>query len=133
MVCKMLFFDYKDSTDLFFEKNKLENFDIKFFKEALNNETVNNLSSNDLEYTNSLSIGENSKITPDILNKFRNLRVITTRTNNYSHIDIASCIDKNIAVVNVEHYDPNSPYYNLNQSFKGVTSVLCGCKEYRVV
>ena len=36
MACKMLFFDYRKPEEHFFKKHKLENFDIKFFEESLN-------------------------------------------------------------------------------------------------
>ncbi|MBP3820050.1 hypothetical protein J6G99_00195 [bacterium] len=133
MVCKMLFFDYSDNEKSFFKKNKADNYDIKFFNFSLNEKTLNKLNIEDIELANSINISNNSKINNNILKNFKNLRVIATRSKNVDHIDLKSCINRNIAVVNVEDYKENAPLYNLNISIKGITNTLCGCKEYRIV
>ena len=50
MVCKMLVFDFKEAEKLFFEKNKLENFDVKLLPYSLNKKTINTLLPEDLEH-----------------------------------------------------------------------------------
>ena len=132
MVCKILFFDYKESDKPYFDKNPLDNFEIKFIENSLNNDK-NMLSSEECEKTTAISVDTNSKISRDVIEKFKNLRVIATRSKDFSHIDIPYCVERNIAVVNVEDYKPDCDYYNLNATFKGITAVLCGAKEYRVV
>ncbi len=104
MSCKMLFFDYRESEKKFFEQHKFENYDIKFFTESLNDETINMLSEEDFEQTMIISVFISSKVTNDIISKFKNLRVISTRSTGYDHIDLNSCINKNIALINVESY-----------------------------
>ena len=133
MVCKILFFDLKPSEKLFFEKKPLDNYCIKFFETSLNEDSVNNLSDDDLYETGVISIGINSKITRSIVEKFKNLRVISARSKEYNHIDFSVCIDKNIAVVNIEEYMPNRDSYNLNIVFNSITSVLCGDKQFRII
>lgn len=133
MVCKMLFFNYKDSLKPFFEKNPLENFQITFIKENLNEQILDLLRDENFETAVAVSIDENSRVSDKILDKFKNLRVVATRSKNYEHIDLNYCIQKNIAVVNVENYKPDSEYFNLNSSFRAITSVLCGDKSCRVI
>ncbi len=108
MVCKMLLFDYRDSEKKFFETNKYENFDIKFFKESLNEETLNKLNQEDLEKTLAISVFTTSLITPEIIDKFKNLRIISTRSTGYNHIALEPCVEKNIALINVESYGSSS-------------------------
>ena len=133
MSCKMLYFNYNDCAKIFFEKNKFYNFDIKFLKNNLTSTSVKNLNDEDLEYTNVLNIDSESKITSEVLEKFRNLRIIVTRTKDVKHIDLKSCLNRNIAVVNIEDYKKDSPLYNIKMSLKCATETLCGCKEYRII
>lgn len=104
MSCKMLFFDYRDSEKKFFEQHKFENYDIKFFTESLNEETIGMLSEEDFEKTMIISVFISSNVTNSIISKFKNLRVISTRSTGYDHIDLNSCINKNIALINIESY-----------------------------
>lgn len=104
MSCKMLFFDYREAEEEFFKNNQFDSFDIKFLKESLNELTVCNLSEDDLENTMIISVFSSSKINDNVISKFKNLRVISTRSTGYDHIDINCCIQKNIALVNVDSY-----------------------------
>ncbi|MCM1339909.1 MAG: hypothetical protein NC191_09590 [Muribaculaceae bacterium] len=104
MVCKMLFFDYRDSEEKFFENNKFDNFDIKFFSESLNEDTLSLLTEEDFENTLIISVFINSNVHESIINRFKNLRVISTRSTGYDHIDVNSCMQKNIALINIESY-----------------------------
>ena len=56
MAIKMLIFDFRDSEKKFFENNKFEDFDITFFKESLNEESVKNLTDEQLEQTAIISV-----------------------------------------------------------------------------
>lgn len=108
MSCKMLFFDFRETEKAYFERNNLDNFEIKFFKESLNEETVNNLSEEDLENTMAISVFITSEITQEVVDKFKNVRIITTRSTGYDHIDLKACREKNIALINVEKYGNTS-------------------------
>lgn len=99
---KMLIFDFRESERDFFAQNELLDFDITFFKEPLNEKTE--LSEELLNETVVISVFTTSEITEKVLEKFKNLRIISTRSTAYSHIDINYCIKYNIAVVNVEEY-----------------------------
>lgn len=108
MSCKMLFFDYRESEKKFFEQHKFENYDIKFFTESLNEETITSLEEKDFEETMIISVFIASKVTGEIISRFKNLRVISTRSTGYDHIDLNPCINKNIAIINVESYGHSS-------------------------
>ena len=133
MACKMLFFDYKESDGLYFEKNEQLNFEIKFLKNSLNKKTVKDLSDDDLEQTSALSVYTPSLLSADVINEFPNLRIISTRSKEYKHIDLKSCLERNIAVLNVETVDKSNEFHVLQSSIKAITGVLCGCKENRIV
>lgn len=104
MSCKMLFFDYRESEEKFFQENNFENYDIKFFKESLNESTLGLLTEEDFEKTMIISVFITSTIDSKIVEKFQNVRVISTRSTGYDHICINSCRNKNIALLNVDAY-----------------------------
>lgn len=104
MACKMLFFDYRKPEEHFFKKHKFENFDIKFFEESLNESTLNLLTEEDFENTMIISVFISSTIDENIISRFKNLRVISTRSTGYDHICINSCVNKNVTLLNVDSY-----------------------------
>lgn len=99
---KMLFFDLRDSEKDFFNNNSFTDFDITFKKEAL---TEKSKLSNE-EYTNTciLCVYRSSILTEKVLSRFKNLRIIATRSHGFTHIDIEYCIKNRINVFNVEQY-----------------------------
>lgn len=99
---KVLFFDLRDSEKPFFEKNHYCDFDITFREEPLSDKTK--LSEYELNKTTVLSIYRSSILSEKILKKFKNLRVISTRSYGFSHIDLDYCIKNKIAVLNIEQY-----------------------------
>ena len=99
---KMLMFDFRESEKSFFQKNKFIDFDITFIKEPLNEKTE--LTEEELNETVVISVFTTSDITEEVLKKFKNLRIISTRSTSYSHIDTNYCISQKIAVVNIEQY-----------------------------
>lgn len=104
MAIKLLVFDFRESEKDFFRSHELENFDITFFTESLNVETVKNLSSELLDNTSVISVFIDSEVTENVINSFKNLRIISTRSTGVEHINKRSADAKNIAVVNVEGY-----------------------------
>lgn len=99
---KMLMFDFRESEKEFFERNELKDFDITFIKTPLDEKT--NLSEKELEDTVVISVFTTSNLTKDVLKKFKNLRMVATRSTAFSHIDLEYCTNHNIAVFNVENY-----------------------------
>lgn len=104
MACKVLFFDYRESEEKFFKEHSFDNFDIKFFKESLDKSMLENLSQQDFDDTMIISVFVNSILDKSIISKFKNLRIISTRSTGYDHIDLDSCAQKHIALINVESY-----------------------------
>ena len=103
---KMLFFDFNESERGFFEKNNLKDFEIEFIKEPLNENTV--LTEDQLENTDAVCVFITSNLTDAVLGKFKNLRIISTRSTGYNHIDIKYCRKYHIAVFNVSGYGQTS-------------------------
>ena len=108
MTIKMLMFDFRDSEKQFFEDKKFETLDIKFFNESLNEETVKTLSREDLDYTTVISVFIDSEVTSDVINAFKNLRIISTRSTGIDHINHKAATERNIDVINVESYGSKS-------------------------
>ena len=99
---KMIIFDFRNSEKEFFDKNVLNDFDITYINEPLNAGT--DLDENLLAETDIISVFTTSEVTADVLKKFRNLRVVSTRSSAYDHIDLDYCTKHNIAVFNIEQY-----------------------------
>ncbi|MBR2525740.1 hypothetical protein IKE67_04675 [bacterium] len=105
MTITILIFDYKKAEQNFFKKNRLDDYDIHFFEESLNETTVNNLPDDLLEETTVVSVYVTSNVNNEVLSKFHNLMILSTRSSGYEHIDIQECCNKKIKVLNVENYD----------------------------
>lgn len=99
---KVLFFDLRESEKGYFKENKFCDFDITFYGEALRENTK--LTEEELNETCILSVYRSSILTESVLKKFKNLRIIATRSHGFSHIDLNYCIKNRITVLNVEQY-----------------------------
>lgn len=108
MTIKMLVFDFRDSEKQFFKEHKFEHFDITFYQESLNDASVENLSQDELDNTTVISVFINSDVTENVINKFKNLRIISTRSTGYDQISKKGAMEKNIAVINVDTYGSKS-------------------------
>lgn len=100
----MLVFDVKDFEKHYFLKNNIENFDITLYPECLNENTVKNLTQEELDNTMAISVFIDSDITESVINSFKNLRIISTRSSTTDHINKKAAEHKNISIVNVEKY-----------------------------
>ena len=103
---KMLMFDFRESENEFFRNNDLSDFEIEFINEPLNE--MSSLTEKQLYETEIISVFITSNVTENIIKKFKNLRIISTRSTGYNHIDLKYCSQNNIAVFNVEEYGHNS-------------------------
>lgn len=108
MAIKMLVFDFRDSEKEFFKKNDFDLFDITFYPESLNDHTVEGLTPDELEKTNIVSVFTNSRVSENVINKFKNLRIISTRSTGYDQINKKAVMEKNISVINVDTYGSKS-------------------------
>lgn len=104
----MIVFEFREAEKKFFEENKFRDFNITFFPECLNEEFVETLDPELLEKTNIISVFINSVVNKNVIDKFKNLRIISTRSTGYDHICVKSCQYKNIAVTNVTNYGETS-------------------------
>lgn len=104
MSIRMLVFDYRENEKPFFENNELQNFEFTFFENSLNSQTVKDIPQDIKDRTTVISVFTNSQVTPDVIDAFKNLRIISTRSTAYDHISQSAAKDKNIAILNVENY-----------------------------
>lgn len=112
MTTNMIIFDYKEHEKSFFEKNNIEGFNITFFEQNLNENTVENIPQETKDNATIISISTCSNINKKVLNHFKNLRIISTRSNSYTHICKKSASERNIAIYNVEFCDDKNPEKN---------------------
>lgn len=103
---KMLIFDFRESERGFFERNDFKDYEITFIEEPLNEMT--RLSEEQWNDTDIVSVFINSSLTEEVISKFKNLRIISTRSTGVNHIDLKYCTQRNIAVFNVEQYGHKS-------------------------
>src|SRR3989344_4784087 len=82
-------------------REKLKDHELKFFEEELNQNNIVQVQNFDI-----ISLFIYSNINKDILKRFKNLKLIATRSTGFDHIDINSC--KNIKVSNVPYYGENT-------------------------
>lgn len=104
MALKMLVFDYRTMEQKFFAENKFENYEIKFFNYSLDDDTVGLLSQEDLESTSIVSVFIDSYLSQKVIDSFKNLRIIAIRATGYDRISKIACLNRNIAVLNVQNY-----------------------------
>ncbi|MDR1167261.1 MAG: hypothetical protein LBK53_00010 [Heliobacteriaceae bacterium] len=108
MTLKMILFDFRKPEEDFFKKHKPENFDIAFYKKSLNAQTIREIPQEIKDNASVISVFIDSEITKEIINGFKNLRLITTRSTGVNHINLRACRKKNVAVINVENYGSTS-------------------------
>ncbi len=84
-------------------KENLPEHEIYFFKEKVDETNLNQKENFDI-----ISIFIDSQITPKVLEYFPNLKLITTRSTGYDHIDLKACEEKKIKVAFVPGYGDNT-------------------------
>lgn len=104
MSIDMLLFDYRKPEEKFFEDFDTSCFNIKFFKESLNETTVDNIPPEILENVTVISVFIDSVVSEPVIKKFKNLRIIAARSTGVDHIDTEYCRKNRIAVTNVQNY-----------------------------
>ena len=108
MSINMLVFDYRDIEQAFFGNNHFQNFNIRFFKESLNEESIKSLTQEDLDGVMIISVFIDSELTEDVINSFKNLRIISTRSTGIDHINTKAAERRNIKIINVMNYGSTS-------------------------
>ncbi|MCD7880022.1 MAG: hypothetical protein LUG16_08845 [Candidatus Gastranaerophilales bacterium] len=97
----IIFYDIKQYERDFFEKELFENYNIAFTEKELTPETNLNYMEENAEI---ISVFTASRLTKETLSKFKNLKLILTRSVGYSHIDTDYCKEHNIIAANTPHY-----------------------------
>ena len=100
---KIAFFEIK-GWEISYLKKKLRGHTLKFFKEEkLTLENIDQIKDFDV-----ISIFIYSKINKMILSKLKKLKLITTRSTGFDHIDLKECKKRKILVANVPFYGENT-------------------------
>lgn len=103
---KIVFFDVKNYEKSYFEENlDFEKNDIRFFQEPIL--SVNTLPQ-DVFSADVLCITPFSRLSANVLEKFKNLQLITTRSVGFSHIDRKYCEKRGIEIAITPHYGDNT-------------------------
>lgn len=127
---KMLMFDIKESEKKILEGLDTSDFEITYYQESLNTDTK--LTLKEYDETVILSVFINSKVSGDVLNKFRNLRAILVRSACYENIDIEFCRSRNIAVINAVDYGKvSASQFVVGLIFALTRNILCASADIK--
>ncbi len=99
---KIAFFEIED-WEIPYLRERLSSIDLEFYKEKLNQDALPQ--NKDAEI---ISVFVGSKIDANVLNNFPNLKLITTRSTGFDHIDLAVAKSKNIKLGYVPGYGDNT-------------------------
>jgi D-lactate dehydrogenase len=99
---KIVFFETEDWEKEIIKK-ELGKHKLIFFKEDLDEKNVSKVSDADI-----LCVFIYSDIDRKILDKFKNLKAIVTKSTGFDHIDVKKCKERGILVFNVPHYGENT-------------------------
>ena len=108
MTIDTFFFDYRKPEHKFFQNFDFGCLNIKFFDHSLNLNSISNFPPDVLDNVTVISVFISSYLNEDVLSKFKNLRLIATRSTGVNHIDLEYCKKNHIAVINVQNYGATS-------------------------
>ena len=114
----IIFYDTKPFEQEFFEKGLSEQYNLVFKDGELNPESLFSEVESNAEI---ISVFTSSRVSAEILSKYKNLKLILTRSVGFSHIDTDYCKENNIVVVNAPHYGD----YTVAEYSFGVLLSLC--------
>lgn len=96
-------FSELEGEELDFVKKNLKGHKMKFMHDPINLSNLKSISDSEV-----LAIFINSKMPKEVIEKFPNLKLITTMSTGYDHIDLDYCEKKGITVCNVPTYGENT-------------------------
>ena len=99
---KIGFFEIED-WEIDYLKNQLTSAELFFTKEKLNKDNLPQERNFDI-----ISVFVGSNIDKEVINAFLNLKLITTRSTGFDHIDVAFAKEKNIPIAYVPGYGDNT-------------------------
>ena len=97
----IIFYDTRKYEQEFFTKELFDDYELVFREYNLTSQQELNYQEENAEI---ISVFTGSFLNESILNKFKNLKLILTRSVGFSHIDIDYCNRKGIIVANTPHY-----------------------------
>lgn len=103
-MAKISIFETDEQQEKYFNENLSGN-ELKFFRDTLEPDRE---IGEDLLDAEVLSVFAFSQVTRDLLEKFPNLKFVTTRSTGFDHIDLEYCKEKGIKVSNVPAYGVHS-------------------------
>lgn len=101
-ILHIAFFELED-WEMDYLKSALPNVKLKLFRDKLVNDNVKEILDCD-----AIGVFIYSKINKEILDKLPNLKLITTMSTGFDHVDVDECITKGISVCNVPTYGANT-------------------------
>jgi len=101
-MAKIAFFEVKPWEKNYLKK-KLKGHSLRFFEEPIDKENIKKIKDSEI-----ISVFIYSKINKDILKKLPKLKLITTRSTGFDHINLKECKKKGIFVCNVPYYGENT-------------------------
>jgi D-lactate dehydrogenase len=101
-MAKITFFEIKP-WEIKYLKSSLKNHSLRFFEEPINNKNLSKAKDSDI-----ISVFIYSKVSKDTLRKLPSLKLITTRSTGFDHIDTKECKKRKIQVCNVPYYGENT-------------------------
>lgn len=84
-------------------KEKLKGYNVLFFKGTINEANIDKFKDADI-----VSVFIYSKVDKALINKLKNLRLVSTRGTGFDHIDLDECRKRKITVCNVPTYGENT-------------------------
>ncbi len=84
-------------------KDKLRNYKLYFFDDIMNENNAGKAKDADI-----ISVFIYSNVNKKILSRFKNVKLIATRSTGFDHIDLRECKKRNIVVCNVPNYGENT-------------------------
>lgn len=99
---KIAFFEIKPQDQEYFE-SQLKGHELLFFPEKLSAENVE--VAKDCEV---VSVFVGSEVPEAVVEKLPNLKLISTRSTGFDHIDVVACKKRGVVVSNVSHYGENT-------------------------
>jgi D-lactate dehydrogenase len=97
---KIAFFDADDITQDYLKDKKTDGANALLIKESMDNADINKVKDADIVST----FVHATRFDEKILSKYPNLKLFTTRSTGFDHIDLDYCKAKNIEVCNVPRY-----------------------------
>ncbi|EKE04676.1 MAG: hypothetical protein ACD_20C00022G0001 [uncultured bacterium] len=99
---KAAFFDIKDIEEKYLKENQPADCEFIMIRESLQEGLDKHL--DQIKDADIVSVFTTSRAPAETLSKFSNLKMVTTRSTGYNHIDLEYCKQHNIPVVNVPRY-----------------------------